>query len=168
MGALVRSVAKEWFRDLTNAVIGSPLLPSRGRWMVLRAAGFDIEKSRVKSGVFFGGPNITIGRGAFINYECFFDTYGHITIGPHTFIGMRVNFVSSSHEVGPSTKRAGDNKAAPIVVGPGCWIGAAATVLQGVTIGEGTIIAAGSVVTKDCEPNSLYAGVPARKVRDLH
>lgn len=64
----------------------------------------------MKSGVLFGGSNITIGRGAFINCECFFVTYKHITIGSRAFIGMPVKFVSSSHEVGPSTKRAGESK----------------------------------------------------------
>ena len=168
MTSLVRSVAKEWSRDLVlNVAISSPLLPSRVRWLALRGAGFDVAKSRIMPRGFFGGPNVRIGRGAFINYECFFDTYGHIDIGAYTYIGMRVTFVSSSHEVGPSSRRAGANKSAPIVVGAGCWIGASSTILPGVTIGEGTIIAAGAVVTKDCDPNSLYAGVPARKVRAL-
>jgi maltose O-acetyltransferase len=50
-------------------------------------------------------------------------------------------------------------------IGDRCWIGARATILPGVSIGDGTVVAAGAVVTKDCEPDALYAGVPARRLR---
>ncbi|MFJ6374559.1 DapH/DapD/GlmU-related protein [Pseudarthrobacter oxydans] len=81
---------------------------------------------------------------------------------------MRVTFVTSSHRIGSRERRAGAATSAPITVGDGVWIGAAAVVLPGVTIGEGVIVAAGAVVTSDCAPNGVYAGVPARRVKELH
>lgn len=66
-----------------------------------------------------------------------------------------------------SEKRAGRQIFRPIEVGDGCWIGANATILPGVKIGKGCIIAAGAVVNKNCEPDYLYAGVPARPVKKL-
>lgn len=64
-------------------------------------------------------------------------------------------------------RRAGPSTQEPITVQEGTWIGARSTILPGVTIGAGVIVAAGSVVTRDCDPHSLYAGVPARKIRSL-
>ncbi len=81
---------------------------------------------------------------------------------------MEVSFIGITHEIGSAQSRAGADVSYPIKVGNGCWIGARSTILPGVTVGDGCIIAAGSVVNKDCEPNSLYAGVPARKIKDLH
>lgn len=76
-------------------------------------------------------------------------------------------FCSSTHKIGSEKKRAGDAVGNPIYIEDGCWIGARSLILPGVTIGKGTIIAAGSIVTKNCEPNSLYAGIPAKKIKHL-
>ena len=100
-------------------------------------------------------------------HRCYFDTRGPIAIGRSCDLGMEVMFCSSSHRAGPRSKRAGEYFHAPIVVGDGTWIGSRALILPGVTIGEGCIVAAGAVVTEDCAPDGLYAGVPARRVRDL-
>jgi len=72
-----------------------------------------------------------------------------------------------NHVIRDSKQRAGKNVYSDINVGTGVWIGAKVTVLPGVTIGNGCVIAAGSVVTFDCEDNCLYAGNPARKKRLL-
>ena len=80
---------------------------------------------------------------------------------------METLFITSTHEAGTHAGRAGALAAAPISVGEGTWIGARVTVLPGVTIGPGCVIAAGAVVTADCRSDGLYAGIPARRVRDL-
>jgi maltose O-acetyltransferase len=103
----------------------------------------------------------------FINEGCSFDNLERVTIGDRVHVGPEVLFGTSSHEMGCSKARAGDVFLAPLVVGSGCWIGARAVILPGVTIGEGCVVGAGAVVTKDCLPHGLYAGVPARRVRDL-
>jgi maltose O-acetyltransferase len=80
---------------------------------------------------------------------------------------MEVLFCTSTHIMGPATERAGRVHPQPITVGDGCWIGARSVILPGVTIGDGCVIAAGAVVNKDCAANGMYAGVPARRVKDL-
>lgn len=73
-------------------------------------------------------------------------------------LGMNVVFCTISHEIGGFEKRASKNTYENIIIGQGTWIGANTIVLPGVKIGEGCVIAAGSVVIRGCEPNILYAG----------
>ncbi|GEN81307.1 acyltransferase [Actinotalea fermentans] len=152
---------------LLNAVIGSPLLPTRARWVALRAVGMPVERCGVASRVWFGSRDVRIGRGTYVGHHCLFDTWAPVTIGARCAIAMQVSFVTSSHELGGPDKRAGAMTARPVTVEDGVWIGARATVLPGVTIGTGAVVAAGAVVTEDCAPHTLYAGVPARAVRAL-
>ena len=154
---------RNYTRDLViNRMIGSALLPKSLRWRALRATGMPIQKSKIPPGVFFGSPRVRIGLGTQIGYDCFFDSLDWITIGDRCDLAMGVLLVTSSHHVGPARRRAGRSKRGPIVIGDGAWIGARVVILPGVMVGAGAVIAAGSVVTKDCEPNSLYAGVPAQ------
>lgn len=152
---------------LLNAVIGSPFVPTRLRWLALRAVGMPVERCGVASRVWFGSTKVRIGRGTYIGHHCLFDTWAPVSIGARCAIAMQVSFVTSSHEVGGPDKRAGAMTARPVTVEDGVWIGARATVLPGVTIGAGAVVAAGAVVTEDCAPHTLYAGVPARAVRTL-
>lgn len=155
-------------RDLfVNLIIASALIPRGARWRLLRAYGMKVEPSTISPGVWFGGPRVTIGRGTFVSYGCLFDAAARIEIGRNCDVAMRVAFVTGSHEMGTHSRRAGKSTARPIFIGDGCWIGARAMILPGVSVGAGTVIAAGSVVAADCEPNGLYGGVPARKIRSL-
>jgi maltose O-acetyltransferase len=167
----MRGLTRLWpslFRDVVlNTVIASSLFPKPLRWRALRAYGMNVERCNVAPGVWFGSGRVSIGADSFINYGCQFNTSARISIGARCDIAMQVLFVTSSHEVGGPHRRAGRPTAEPIVVGDGCWIGARSVILPGVTIGAGTIVAAGSVVVRDCDTNSLYAGVPALKVRDM-
>jgi maltose O-acetyltransferase len=155
-------------RDLLiNRVAGSVLLPYPLRWAIYRAYGIQANTLNIKSGCWFTGSDVYIGRGAFINHRVTFDALGGIEIAENCRIAMDVLLVTSSHELGGAEQRAGATTAAPIRIGRGSWLGARVTVLPGVTIGSGCVIAAGSVVTKDCEPNGLYMGIPAHRVREL-
>jgi maltose O-acetyltransferase len=164
LGRVVRGVVRD---VVLNAVIASPLVPTRGRWLALRAVGMPVERCSVASRVWFGSSRVRIGRGTYVGHHCLFDTWAPITIGERCAIAMQVSFVTSSHELGGPDRRAGAMTTQAVTVGDGAWIGARATVLPGVTIGEGAVVAAGAVVTQDCEPHALYAGVPARRVRAL-
>ncbi|NWL35189.1 acyltransferase [Paenarthrobacter nitroguajacolicus] len=149
-------------RDIIlNKVLASALIPLPLRWKFYRAAGMDVARSVICPNVWFGSRNIVIGEGTFINYRCVFNTHGGIAIGRNCDIAMDVSFVTSTHEPGTPERRAGESKPQPIIVGNGVWIGTRAVILPGVTIGDGAVIAAGAVVTRDCEPHTLYAGVPA-------
>ncbi|MGO4653014.1 DapH/DapD/GlmU-related protein [Arthrobacter sp. 2RAF22] len=156
------------YRDVVlNSVIASPLFPAPLRWRALRAYGMQIEQSVISPGVWFGSSRVSIGAGSFINYGCMFNTTAPIMIGKACDVAMHVVFSTTSHEVGGKDRRAGKATAASITVGDGTWIGARAIILSGVTIGDGVVIAAGSVVNKDCKSHGLYAGVPARRIKDL-
>ncbi|TNJ27326.1 Maltose O-acyltransferase (MAT)-like protein [Giardia muris] len=111
------------------------------------------------------GRNITVGKNVFINSCCNFQDHGGVTIGDGAYIGHKVVFATLNHDLRPSHRA--NLYSAPIVVGKNVWIGSNATILQGVTIGDGAIVGAGSVVTKDVPPNTIVAGNPARKVREV-
>jgi len=121
--------------------------------------------------VFFNSELVKIGKGSFVNYFTQFhsgyDGSGMISLGERVYIGMNVNFCTISHKLGGSTQRAKENTYHPIIVGDGTWIGANAVIMPDVKIGKGCVIAAGSIVTKDCEANALYAGNPAIKKKEL-
>lgn len=156
------------FRDvLLNTLAASPLWPGPARRYIYRMLGLRIGRTSISAWCFFGGTNFHIGDNSFINYKCFFDGTGPVTIGRDCLIGMQATFITSSHEHGDSNRRGGALTGKPIEVGDGCWIGARATIMPGVRIGKGTIIAAGSLVANDCDESSLYRGIPAKKVRDL-
>jgi acetyltransferase-like isoleucine patch superfamily enzyme len=107
------------------------------------------------------GHNLRIGRNVFVNQGCRLDDIGGIELGDDVMLGPGVRLVSSGHPLDPERRRR-QVTAAPIVVGRNVWIGAGATVLQGVTIGDDAVVAAGAVVTRDVPPAVLVAGVPAR------
>ncbi len=101
------------------------------------------------------------GEGVFVNHGCYFMDGGTITIGNNVFIGPFCGFYTASHPMNYTDRNKGLERALPIHIGDNCWFGANVVVLQGVKIGSGCVIAAGSVVTKDLPENCLAAGVPA-------
>lgn len=109
------------------------------------------------------GKNITVGKDIFINYNCNFMDRGGITIEDGALIGPGVNLITINHEMDPSKRHVTISK--PIRVCKNVWIGAGATVMPGITIGEGAIVSAAAVVTKDVPPNAVVAGVPAKVIK---
>lgn len=162
-----RNIDSAWWHWLVNDMAASPALDRRTRARILRRAGIEIDKAIVEAGCFFFGANVSLGDYALINHGCYFDSKDQITIGPRTAVAMGVTLITSSHELGDELQRMSKFNTAPIEIGAGAWIGARVTVLPGVTIGDGCVVAAGAVVAKDLEPNGLYAGVPAKRIRDL-
>lgn len=111
------------------------------------------------------GRFIELGKNVFINHACSFLDMGGITIQDDVLIGPRVNLVTENHPLDPSDRRALVSK--PIVVKRNAWIGAGATILPGVTIGEHAVIAAGAVVSKDVPANTVVAGVLAKFIKTI-
>ena len=107
------------------------------------------------------GIYTSLGKGTFVNHGCYFMDGGRIYIGENVFIGPFCGFYTASHPMNYADRNKGLERALPITIGDNCWFGANVSVLQGVTIGNGCVIAAGSVVTKDVPENCLVAGVPA-------
>lgn len=111
------------------------------------------------------GKNITVGKNVFINSGCHFQDQGGITIGDGVLIGHNVVLATLNHDFSP--KKRSTLHPAPIVIGENVWIGSNATIVPGVTIGNGSIIAAGAVVTKNVPENVVVGGVPAKIIKVL-
>ena len=110
------------------------------------------------------GLNIEIGKNVFINHACTFMDRGGITIEDNVLIGPKVNLITTGHPLEIENRRSTISK--PIVIKEYAWLGANVTVMPGITIGEKAIIAAGAVVTKDVQANTIVAGVPAKVIRN--
>lgn len=137
---------------------------------MLRRVGFDIAPGVVlHSRSYFCGRDVHIAPGAFVNNAVFFDRGARIDIGERVAVAMQVSFITSAHEIGtPDHRAAGETwRPEPISVGVGAWLGARCTIMPGVTVGAGAVVAAGSVVVRDVPANTLVAGVPARELRRL-
>jgi len=154
-------------RAFVNTVASTAWVGRRTRLFIYRFFGVSVGRADVRPGCFLGNPSIRIGDGTFINWRVFIDGAGSVAIESECSIGMDVLLLTSSHQVGPPSRRAGLGDHKDIVVGAGSWIGARAVILPGVRIGPGCVIGAGSVVTRDTEPNCVYAGNPARKLRHI-
>src|ERR1700744_4261019 len=113
-----------------------------------------------------GGDEIRVGKNVFVNQNCTFYDLGGLDIADDVMIGPNVSLITSGHPIEPSQRRD-FVIAKPIVIGRNVWIAAGATVIGGVTVGENSVVAAGSVVTKDVPPNTLVGGKPARGIRPI-
>ncbi|MEM0951553.1 MAG: acyltransferase [Cyanobacteria bacterium P01_H01_bin.74] len=111
--------------------------------------------------------DISIDDGTFINQNCFFDASAPVSIGKYCQIGFNVSFITSSHELNSDLKGRRPTLAKPIVVEDFVWICSGVTVLPGVRIGKGSVVAAGALVTSDIPPQTVFGGVPAKKIRAL-
>lgn len=151
------------YRDyLLNYIV--TILPCLAiRKLFLKTCGAKIcKRTIIDMGSYFLGPEkLHIGSRSHINRHCLIDARGGIQLKENVSISHNVTLCSAGHDCQtPDFKYI----SAPIIIEDYVWIGVNATILKGVTIGRGAVIAAGSVVTKDCEPLGIYAGVPARKI----
>lgn len=115
----------------------------------------------------FTGQNLTVGDDVDFAHGVLVTTGGGVQIGNRTLIGYGARILTSNHRMPPVPERIFDagHDIAPVVIGSDVWIGSNAIVLPGVTIGEGAVIAAGSVVTKDVSAWTIVGGVPAKLIR---
>lgn len=111
------------------------------------------------------GKNITVGENVFINACCHFQDHGGVTLGDGCQIGHNVVFATLNHGLSPEERPI--TYPAPIVLERNVWVGSNATILQGVTIGENAVVAAGAVVTRDVPANTIVGGVPAKFIRKI-
>ena len=111
------------------------------------------------------GKHITIGKNVFINFDCTFLALGGITIEDDVLIGPKVSLITENHPLNPLERKGLICK--PILIKKNAWIGANATILPGVTIGENAFVAAGAVVSKDVPDNTIFGGIPAKFIKNL-
>jgi maltose O-acetyltransferase len=160
-------------RHLINFLLAW-LPPSRCfamRSRLLRLAAVDLGRGVqfCGRGWIYGRGTLQIGDDSWLSPGTIVYTHAEaaIVIGDRCDIGPGVSFITGSHLLGPASRRAGAGTALPIRIGNGCWIGASSQILGGVTIGDGAVVAAGSVVIRDVPANTLVAGVPAVIKREL-
>jgi len=112
------------------------------------------------------GKHTKIGRNVFINFDCVFLDLGGITIEDNVQIAPKVSLLSEGHPTSIADRHSLIPK--PIHIKKNAWIGANATILQGVTIGENAVVAAGAVVSKDVPDNTIVGGVPAKIIKEIN
>ena len=129
--------------------------------------GTDIDRSTTVFPPFYVnyGRHTKIGRNVFINFDCVFLDFGGITIEDGVFIAPKVSVLTEGHPL--SAEKQHSLMVGPIHIKRNAWIGANATITQGVTIGENAVVAAGAVVNKDVPDNTVVGGVPAKILKTL-
>jgi acetyltransferase-like isoleucine patch superfamily enzyme len=154
--------------NLISNLLGEDLLSRRLRATLLRSLGVKLgPRTHVFGGCYFPGGDLKTGARCRISHGCYFDFTDRISFGDRVVVGHGVTFVTAEHQIGGSVQRAGAVRGRPIIIGDGVWIGANATLLPGVTVGKGAIVAAGTVVTKDVPSDVVVAGIPARVIKNL-
>lgn len=111
------------------------------------------------------GRNIHLGEGVFINSGCKFQDQGGIFIGDRCLIGHNVVIATLNHHM--DVERRGGMVPKPVRLGSDVWVGSGAILLPGITVGDGAVVAAGAVVTKDVAPRTIVGGNPARLIKQV-
>ena len=112
-----------------------------------------------------GLTNVHVGKNVVINFNCTFVDDGEVFIGDDCMIGPGCNIATSVHPISPRLRRHKLQYNKPVHIGNNVWLGAGVTVLPGITIGDDSVVGAGSVVTKDVPSKAIVAGNPAKLIR---
>lgn len=160
------SIKQYWWNLFINGLLASYVFPTGLRKVVLNICGCRIK------GVIHGHctmftNRISIGIHSFVNRNCFIDNNAMVSIGNNCAVAYNVSLITTNHSIDYANKRGGAIDPLTIQIKDGCWIGANSLILPGTIIESGCVIAAGSVVRGVCKANCLYAGVPARIIREL-
>lgn len=115
----------------------------------------------------WGGHNVHFGKGVYANFNLTLVDDTHIYVGDHTMLGPNVTLATAGHPIYPPLREKGYQFNVPVRIGKNCWLGAGVIVMPGVTIGDNTVIGAGSVVTKDIPANVVAVGNPCRVMRPI-
>ena len=166
MHAVMREINEETMR-LTFELNGHYHTQEEVRALFSKIIGKPVDKTFRLFPPFYTncGKNIVVGKRVFINTGCHFVDQGGITIGDGSLLGNSVILTTLNHDFDP--ERRATTYPAPIVIGKNVWLGSCVVVVPGVKIGDGAIVGAGSVVTKDIPPGVIAAGAPARVVRKI-
>lgn len=137
------------------------------RKLLTQLEGVEIgERSKIVGPIEING-RLTIGKNCWIGKNLRINGNGSVTIGDNCDIAPEVTFQTGGHEIGGAVRRAGRGLIFHQSVGNGVWIGGRTTILNNVSIGNGSVIAGCACVTKDVPANTMAGGVPAKRIRDL-
>jgi acetyltransferase-like isoleucine patch superfamily enzyme len=160
----LRAIWYSWFFNIDNrALMGKNV-------KILAGKGKGVNRVYIGPGVYiYRGIEIitpfSIGGGSYIGR---YSLISNTKIGKNCAIGPRVILGPANHKIGPPGRRAGEAVFHPCVIKDGVWIGARTVILGGVTVGSGSIVAAGAIVTKDVPSNTMVGGVPAKIIKKLN
>jgi len=156
-------------RRIVFSSLGSEVIPAFARTVILRQLGAEIDPTAcIWSGCHIRSHQLVLRKNVFINVGFFFDGTETLRVGNNVRMGQFVSVITATHRIGPPEQRCeitpiyGD-----VTIEDGCWIGARATLMPGVTVRRGCVIASGATVFFDTEPNGLYGGTPARRLKEL-
>ena len=116
----------------------------------------------------WGGKNVHLGKNVYFNFNATMVDDTHIYIGDYTMLGPNVVIATAGHPILPELREKALQYNMPVHIGKNCWLGAGVIVLPGVTIGDNTVIGAGSVVTKDIPANVVAVGNPCKVLREIN
>jgi acetyltransferase-like isoleucine patch superfamily enzyme len=141
--------------------------PAEIRYLLGQITGSEIdETTAVFTPLYINyGKHTKIGKNVFINFDCTFLDLGGITIDDNVLIAPKVSLLSEGHSVSPTDRHS--LIAGHVHIKKNARIGASATVMPGVTIGENAIVATGAVVSKDVPDNTIVGGIPAKVIRKI-
>lgn len=167
------SVVKKLYRKLYLTISGLTkyvsikisMIPSHNlrHFLINRvlASGLNSNTVVYYGSIFRGAFKIDIGRGTIVGDECLLDGRGELSIGENCNLSTGVKIWTGQHDLNSPTFAY---ESAPVKIGNHCWISGGVTILPGVTVNDGCVVASGAVVTKDCEAYGIYAGIPAKKI----
>ena len=115
----------------------------------------------------WGGKHCHFGKNVYANFNLTLVDDSHIYVGDYTMIAPNVVIATAGHPILPELREKQYQYNMPVRIGRNCWIGAGALIMPGVTIGDNTVIGAGSVVTKDIPANVVAVGNPCRVLREI-
>ena len=115
----------------------------------------------------WGGRHVHFDEGAYANFNLTLVDDTHIYVGDHTMLGPNVTLATAGHPIYPPLREKGYQYNIPVHIGKNCWLGAGVIVMPGVTIGDNTVIGAGSIVTKDIPANVVAVGNPCKVMRPI-
>ena len=115
----------------------------------------------------FGGAHVHFGKSVYANFNLTMVDDTHIYVGDFTMFGPNVTVTTAGHPILPELREKVYQYNMSVHIGRNCWIGAGAVILPGITIGDNTVVGAGSIVTKDLPPNVVAVGNPCRVLREI-
>jgi maltose O-acetyltransferase len=171
MGSFIR-LREDWVwatrYTLFSGIGGAIWTPRILRRLIYTCAGAQMRSSPGMKFTFAGNArNLTVGNGVYMNLGVFIEAAAAVTIGDECALGMQAMIVTSHHPLDEHGRWQQDAEGKPVVIGDRVWIGARAIILPGAVIENDVVIAAGAIVTGRCIAHSVYAGVPAKRIREF-